>query len=144
MAGRNDIYSEICQVNDSRSELGRYVRRQICYKVELEVEIVGDKVLTTRGYQISWGFYVHPETGILHQATKRAKYRGCWPKQDDLYQIEGDHYCEKMNGIWYDVGIRRRVENPFWTYQRDRYSWTYEYKRQLSGKELRRYGLQND
>ena len=139
----NDVYSDICLENDSRSKLGRYIRRRIVDMVELDIKIVDGKPITNHGYQVYQGFYVHPETGILHWVENaRRKYRG--PDQSHLYQIEGEHYCEKLGGIWYDVGVRRRVENPFWHYYSDRYSWVYQYKRQLSGKELKRYGLQND
>lgn len=56
-------------------------------------------------------------------------------------------WAQKLNGIWYDLGERTQVENPYYYVHSnrygDRYSWQYQYKRQLNRKELRLYGLQN-
>lgn len=145
-AGRpwNDVYSEICHTFVGKAAWRH--RQQLDWMIDLHVQLIDGKPYDMNGRELySWrthgSYYVHPDTGILSEAPYREPYRGRY-RGAEIVELTPTHFLEKMEGIWYDVGHRRRDEaypqgyftNPI---------WIYDYKRQLCKKELRRYGLKN-
>ena len=76
------VYSELCSMADSRSDIGKQVRDIIRWNVETNCVIEDDGEIVS--YLSRWfdrrpvdGLFVHPKTGILCYAD-RESYHGTW------------------------------------------------------------------
>jgi hypothetical protein len=114
-------------------------------------------------------FYVHPKTKILcHYKPKKVNYRKIQEEEEaKTFRILGDyHQLLKFDGIWYEVK-GKIIENSFYdnlyeqrgprerligSFDKPRYYYIWKdfphvkivLKRQLSHKELKKYGIAND
>ncbi len=76
----NDVYSEVRKVARPDSAVRFHVFQHLDQYVEKAVIMVDGKPCDTtchggRYYEITYGFWVHPETGILHKAKRDVKSR---------------------------------------------------------------------
>ena len=52
-------------------------------------------------------FYVHPETGILCEATVKRRKRWSWPALTDQKWITDSLTLRKLNGLWFECEVMR-------------------------------------
>jgi hypothetical protein len=100
------VYSEICRTIDTRSAIGLHVLQHVEGFIALDTFIQDGKV-----YERGWcsagevhGLYVHPVTGII----RRAKRRASQPKRPELYLVAMSEMFEyeKLDGLWFQMEYR--------------------------------------
>jgi len=99
----DDVYSEICAVNDHRSKTQRDLLEAIDGIVERHITIVDGEPKDSLGYSVwSRDFWVHPETGILMAPppAKRYRWRG-WRKEFNQVPIDQNTRYVQVGGVWY-------------------------------------------
>jgi hypothetical protein len=115
----DEVFAEICSRFDRRSMMGETVRKHFagryCWGIELNCYIGRDgNVRDVLNHCIVYGFYVHPETGILcHNPsphTKAARRRFYWNSPSDIIGVK--------DGEWFFVhvgyhGTRRPADYYF-------------------------------
>jgi hypothetical protein len=169
----NDVFSEACQVFKAdnvvrahiRTHMMEYVERHTfmsdgevwCVQRSIEVPI-----RSLRGHTVWPKFYVHPETGILHEVPHARlvdPQRAMSACRDEIRKwISPEVLLLKIHYIWYSLEMRRVDEAPetpaFDALFRFRLCKSHAYdaygkaaycarKRQLSRAELKLYCLVN-
>jgi hypothetical protein len=108
-------------------------------------------------------FYVHPETGVLCEIPPQRRTKRIQAGVRDLVRLSKTRVLRKLNGLWFECRMEpfpkefKRGDNPWrWDYAEGKmigrghsyglYSATHycAAKRQLSSRELKKYGLKND
>jgi hypothetical protein len=200
-AGRpwNDVFSEICQVIDSRSTVKQHVRSHIEDIVAVKTKLVDGEIYETGGYSAVYtplskanqALYVDPLTGVLMRNMEPVTWRQKQRALENRSRAELDkrmrvlspqEELHRLGGVWFLVrlepvpamrietrlvgGERRHVkvldsrwdclikehvqgrEYPRWPAVDVEKWYPYRYrgmyaasKRQLSSRELRRFGL---
>ena len=175
----DEVYSEACQVIKPdnvvrahiRTHMMEYVKRHTfmrdgevwCFDHGREMP-----VRTLRGHPVWCQFYVHPETGILHEVLHRKygcnwSYSSSWaypkPASGEVCKwISEGILLLKIEGIWYELEVRPYQEakeippfDPVFKLRLcDSHTWE-AYgkrvhcigKRQLSRAELKKHGVRN-
>lgn len=159
----NEVFSEICAELDVNSTIKKHVRDHVPDYVEVSTFIEDGEIYYTSRYSgdrhISHcgGLYVHPTTGILHDAY--AEY-GDWREWNRIKreeraaeawktkrEINADLTFEKEKGVWFKV-TRVVEEKRVWTWTDGRYHVTDRWMKETSyrkntanKKEIRDYGL---
>jgi len=113
-AGRpwNDVWSEICQVSDSRSSARRKLREDALRHVEIHTRREADGRIVERhdGRDVS-GLHVDPD-GILRWAPVRSRHarRVDAPRPTTAVDLDGMRGLRCVDGLWYEVsyGVRSR------------------------------------
>ena len=110
----DDVYAEICSRFDKRSMMGEKVRENFNASrrwsdVELNCYIGRDgNVRDVLNRCIIYGFYVHPETGILchhsNPSTKAARRRFYWDSPSDIIGVK--------DGVWFYAHFSHRGSRP--------------------------------
>ena len=169
----NDVYSEACAVIKPDSIIRAHVKTHLLEFVERNTFIHAGKVCildtSYRGgvkpvSEISWRrslFFVHPETTLLQpipQMSKRA-WRAREPKPAATrHWVKRNVALQEIRGLWFEchfevvpVGVRFRAydhalermvtRSELTRHDKEYYLCTL--KRQLSKRELRRFGLRN-
>jgi hypothetical protein len=103
------VYSNLCQQLDFRTLLGQHILSHVWDFVERDVVIIDDVPYrqSRQDYSLnpSWRrreqLYIHPDTGILCKAERRARKVG--RKSDNLVIIDKYHHYRKVDGVWYSV-----------------------------------------
>ena len=100
----NEIWSEICEDNQDfmGDHLKGHIQREVvtnCYFDE-NGRIINKENQKEVGYYSSSLFFVHPETGLLEQATYKP-YKRHYPELN-IYKIDDQEY-HKHEDIWYRV-----------------------------------------
>lgn len=100
----NDVFSDICAVNDPRSKTQYDLREYIRYAVHTNVVLVDGEPQDTDGHSIWRDHWVHPDTGILMAAPeyKRRRWSG-WRKKFDQVPIDATQKYVRVKGLWYLV-----------------------------------------
>lgn len=138
-----DVWSEICEVCDSRNVRGKHLRDHV------------QSYVTGAGGQESLGrwwrrneFYVDDD-GILRYNNDRRRYRYT-PKLDPDKCKIGDRLFERINNCWFEVWYEKEEKaRKAWNYYLNRQEVEYYYtdvkvrQRQLSRRELRDLRLSN-
>jgi hypothetical protein len=113
----NDVWSEVCKVNDNRSVIGSHVRDHIRWMVEFNIVKCEDGLYSYYGrysrFPLKNSFYVD-QKGILCY-TGSTKYKRYKPKKK-IINLNG-LYFYKHEGIWYKVEIchmPKNNNNSFW------------------------------
>lgn len=156
----DDVWSDICQHTDLRTIRGRHLREHVGFWVEQQIKFDAEGNPMSIGggsfFPLSSGnLYVHPETGIL----MRVPLAGKSPKVKVNQDIRKDPsnpeaLLERVEGIWYrttyttsqSVAYEKRSNGHGYVSRPS--PWNAEAlviksKKQLSSKELHRYGLSN-
>lgn len=175
-AGRpwNDVYSEACAVIKPDSVVRAHVKTHLLEYVERHTFMHDGQVCavgTCRGGGIRpvgpWRygrtrFYVHPETGLLHELAPMPHHlrKFKWQKQSDdpTIWLNDRQALKQIKGLWYfcqfKVFSRNEDFAPYdhatgqvvdwkklgWSINRHLYCFG---KRQLSRRELRQHNLKN-
>ena len=169
----NDVYSEACQVIKSDSVVRLHIKTHLFQFVERHTLMHEGEVCVLDLYKrrpepihskrFGWvQFYVHPESGLLLDV--KPESRRNWRKEQrakkppTLTWLTNDSALKQIKGIWFMCEFREiPPHKPFKAYDhtlcqvvgrgsltyRDRKSLHCISKRQLSRRELRRYGLTN-
>lgn len=99
----DDVYSEVCAVNDIRSRPKPGIFEYIEYSVNLHPYIDEEgKVWGGKYMRMLSTFYVHPETGLLLEQ-KSQRYRRPKPPKDPVVVVDDYHQYRKDGDIWYLV-----------------------------------------
>jgi hypothetical protein len=170
----NDVYSEACAVIKPNDVVRLHIRTHMMDYVKRYTFMRNGEVwFFDRFYEAPvsslvsptvWpNFYVHPETGILHEAQQWKKSREPWPKRKTTRAavskwVGKSLFLAKLNGLWFACEMRPYSEAPerppFDLIANNRIADTHAYelyerfvycvyKRQLSRRELKRHGLAN-
>jgi hypothetical protein len=169
----NDVYSEACAVIKPDSIIRAHVKTHLLEFVERhtfmhdgEVCILdtshrgGVKPVTEIGWRRSL-FFVHPDTGLLEVIPKVSKRS--WRARESKspiteFWIGKDISRRKIHGLWFECHFERPVNVRYEAYdhalervvKRDDLSRHHHryllcvHKRQLSSRELGKYGLRNE
>lgn len=168
----NDVYSEACQVIKADSVVRAHIKTHMLEMVERNTFIRDGEAWCFRGgdqlpiadLRGRWNcFYVHPETGILTELPHRSGGLSSYHRQQGRIQSVRRWESERLllvlwKGLWFACHMKSFAETHFvppfdalWklrlceshafeAYGRGFYCLS---KRQLSGKELKRYRLKN-
>jgi len=161
----DDVYSEICATLDPNHTVKQHVRDHL---VDLVARIVvgrdGEWLCAPDRHGNStappWrqGYYVDPDDGRLKESAKLWKVRGIdpnpWrrrepPPDPNVRVLDEMRELRCIDGNWYEIGFRKESDARAWTFdlverklvpsaQRHAVS-----KRQISGTELKAFGLAN-
>ena len=170
----DDIYSEACRVIKPNDVVRLHIRTHMMQYVERNTFMRCGEVW----YLSGWGeapvssirsstpwprFYVHPETGVLHEAQQSKRKRRHWPRSDSETglaekRINKNLMLMKIEGFWFacelrpyseapeipplDCVVKMRVSEPH-AYQMYGRSVYCVRKQQLSRRELKKHGLTN-
>ena len=169
----NDVYSEACAVIKPDSVIRAHVKTHLLEYVERHTFMYGGEICivdTCRGGGIKpvgpWQygrtqFYVHPETGLLHDLQPPPRQeRFAWHRQlpDSTIWLNDRQALKQIKGLWYFCQFKLFSLNekiaPYdhatgevvdwkklgWSIKRHLYC---SGKRQLSRRELRQHNLKN-
>jgi len=100
------VYSEICRTIDTRSAIGLHVLQHVDGFIALDTFIENGKVFD-RGWRYPSevrGLYVHPVTGIIRMAKRRAAQ----PKRRELTVVAVSEMMEfeKIGDLWFQMEYR--------------------------------------
>lgn len=170
----DDVYSEICAGLDTASTVKMHVRMHLEDYVMVRISIGRHGELMHEGRQMRPGydnwrrheFYVDPDDGILKDCVTFWKARGheislrrfSWIRAQpsktspDLRWIENTRLLLRQYGVWFlfQLDVRPKLDDVFllailqgrlWGAHCD---WTVIAYHQLSKRELKRHGLEND
>lgn len=101
----DDVYSEICAVNDNRVKTQWDVRDQLPWKIHQDVILIDGVAHDSKGDKLFWrDFWVHPETGVLMEVprSKRYRWKG-WRKTYNQVPLSDTQRYVQVEGIWYLV-----------------------------------------
>lgn len=169
----NDVYSEACAVIKPDSVIRAHIKTHLLEFVERHTFMQNEQVCilnTSRGGGITpvtklrWGrqrFFVHPETGLLHEMPKISKR--AWQAQNlkpaaSVHWVKENLAIKQIRGLWYECHYEV-IHSSQWVDSYDhalerivarqdvsRNELLYQIctrKHQLSKHELRRLGLRN-
>lgn len=117
----DDVYSEICEANDSRTEAGRNIKEMLgrdgCL-INFDAHMIDGVPHDSKGSALRAGFryrsfFINNDTGMLCQAPRERrdvlqKYRKDFIKLDELTQ------CHEVAGVWYKVKFKEYDLNDFY------------------------------
>lgn len=118
--GRNwdEVYSEICESADKRTQDGFRLHEALGYIVEQNCTINEDgQVCDDRGHVLSghWRgeIYVHPVTKTLEQIKVKRRYKKEVPQR--VFELDGNYYHEH-EGVWYQVEMKElgKINRWYW------------------------------
>ncbi len=169
----NDVYSEACAVIKPDSIIRAHIKTHMLQFVERHTFMHNGKVCVidtdyrSRGIipieerRYGWNlFFVHPETGVLEVIPRKSRsyWKSQEPKEPEtLRWLNNSLALQNIRGLWYechyvrpdgvkvvvyDHALERFLRREELTRHRSRYLLCIR-KRQLSRKELREFGLQN-
>jgi hypothetical protein len=178
----DDVYSEICENINCNNAVQFHILQHLdgyvftkCHKLdgrdgiytwdygrEIRVD-EQDKMRAVAG-PLYPRFYVHPETGMLHEMTYRGE-KNTWQEKNRLEKLEyfrkiGEYeVLKKIDGIWYHCYLKVHPladTNDFWWKAHLSYKHENEWgkndagkalmldrKVQLNGKALKKHGIKN-
>jgi hypothetical protein len=90
----NDVYSEICAVNDSRTIRGYHLRTHVWNSVVPNNYDVGHR----RRYG---PFFVAPDGTLQMEAPYQRRKRSRWGDRPPTYTVDADHFYMRIKGFWY-------------------------------------------
>ena len=152
------VYSELRATIDGRSVTGRHLLDHVRQEVAVDCELRADgKVYPKAAYGSRSetpivGLYVHPRTGLLRhverrrRAERQERWHALFRMPDDVIALGGDHCLWRRQGLWYAVRVRvadARGKDAV-DFRTPTGEWHVVEKRQLSSRELRERGLEND
>ena len=114
----DDVLHEIYESMDMRRRQNKILLDRIHRRVEDELMINEEgKCVSVRHGSEPWGFYVHPESGVLcHKQDKRYKPKTREEKFPHIIVVREDLYYIKHEGLWFSCTMRgfkyEQRENP--------------------------------
>lgn len=139
----DDVWSEICDVNDSRNIRGYHLREHV------KQYVIGAGGQEGLGRWYRRGEFYVDDDGILRY--DNARYRLRYPTEHDPDKCKiGDNHYERINSCWFQIWYESvEKSRQRWNYLLNRKEVEYYSEevrvrqKQLSKKELRRLGLSN-
>ena len=169
----NDVYSEAAQVIKPNNVVAAHIRVHMFQMVQRYTFMRAGEVWCISSFawpraelpvaelrsNSCWPtFYVHPETGVLHEVSARPK-RPRVHEESDRKWVSETLLLQKMNGCWFacylqpfdgdgcgpafDLALHRLIA-PWDSHSHYRRAVYCHRKRQLSSRELKEHGLKND
>jgi hypothetical protein len=153
------VWSELCAGIDTRGVIGRHLMDHARQFVDTDCRIDAQRrvwVSASRyhrqfygeGLMAPEGLYVHPLTGLLRW--KEPPPRSSWRRvevNEDVRRLGENAFLLRRDGIWYAVVAERilyeRKGEPAADFIVGGMGYRVTQKRQLSGSQLRRHGLEN-
>lgn len=110
----NDVYSDICARNDNRNKVQAEVREHVSWMVHPNVQLVDGEPRDLDGHHVYRDFWVHPETGVLHEVPRGKRYRWSgWRTDWEQEPIDEKTKYVKVDGIWYRVTFKPFIDDEF-------------------------------
>jgi hypothetical protein len=169
----NDVYSEAAKVIKPNNVVAAHIRVHMFEMVQRHTFMRGGEVWCSNAH--SWRgselpvadlranscwpkFYVHPETGVLHEILAKPK-RPRVHERPDRKWVSDNLVLQKLKGCWFacylqpfeedgrgpafDLALHRLIA-PWDGHAQYRRAVYCHRKRQLSSRELKEHGLKND
>jgi hypothetical protein len=106
----DEVYSEIRERINPASPIQLHIWQHLMW------EVARDRLAVAKARRYGFrGFYVDPETGILHSNPDRPRYRyRPSPSPIDFYVRFEGRYHLRIEGIWYEVDLAPLPRWPVW------------------------------
>lgn len=153
------VYAELCASIDRRSVTGQHLLDHVANEVARHCVLGADDRIrrgpadrSGRRGEVVDGLYVHPRTSLLRyvepawRAQRRQRRHALHRLPDGIVPMGDDRFLWRHQGLWY--AVRVRVADPRGQdsvdFETPTGTWHVIDKRQLSSRELRERGLEND